>query len=128
MPHHPTPSELIDAVRQFLEARVLPELSGHTAFHARVAVNALSIVLRDLDVGGPLAQAEHERLEALLGRHGSLDELRRELCAAIAHDRIALDDPDLITFLRATTLGHLSIDNPKYASYLRATSPRPPGD
>jgi len=38
--------ELVTAVRDFLEQRAMPELKGHTAFHARVAANALGIVAR----------------------------------------------------------------------------------
>ena len=37
---HPEIGELVAAVREFLERRALPELEGHTAFHARVAANA----------------------------------------------------------------------------------------
>jgi aminoglycoside phosphotransferase (APT) family kinase protein len=47
----PTASELIEAVREFLTDRVMPGTAGQLAFHARVAANALGIVLRELELG-----------------------------------------------------------------------------
>ena len=47
----PTASELIEAVREYLTAQVLPATSGQLAFHARVAANALAIVARELELG-----------------------------------------------------------------------------
>ena len=120
MPHQPTPSDLIEAVRGFLEDRALPELSGHSAFHARVAINALSIVLRELDLGRANDQAEQDRLAQLLGEHASLDDLRRLLVSRLESGAIDLMDPALMAHLSQTTMAHLAIDNPKYESYRRA--------
>jgi hypothetical protein len=50
----PTASELVDAVREYLLTSVLPTTSGQVAFHARVAANALAIVLRELELGPDL--------------------------------------------------------------------------
>jgi aminoglycoside phosphotransferase (APT) family kinase protein len=47
----PTSSELLEAVREFLTGTVLPQTSGQLSFHARVAANALAIVLRELELG-----------------------------------------------------------------------------
>jgi aminoglycoside phosphotransferase (APT) family kinase protein len=47
----PTASELLDAVREFLTASVMPATSGQLAFHARVAANVLGIVARELELG-----------------------------------------------------------------------------
>jgi hypothetical protein len=66
MMDQPSMLELVTAVRDFIEQRAMPELKGHTAFHARVAANALSIVKRELETGGPSAVAEQKRLKALL--------------------------------------------------------------
>ena len=46
-----TASELIDAVATFLKDEVSPTLSGRLAFHARVAVNVLELVKRELALG-----------------------------------------------------------------------------
>src|SRR5258706_3995914 len=83
MMDQPSVLELVTAVRDFLEQRAMPELKGHTAFHARVAANALGIVARELEQGGPSADAERERLAQLLGHDGSLMDLNRELCRKI---------------------------------------------
>jgi aminoglycoside phosphotransferase (APT) family kinase protein len=47
----PTSSELLEAVREFLTGTVLPQTSGQLSFHARVAANAVAIVLRELELG-----------------------------------------------------------------------------
>ena len=46
----PTASELLEAVREFLQVTVLPQTSGQLSFHARVAANAVGIVLRELEL------------------------------------------------------------------------------
>ena len=120
MPHQPTPANLVDAVRGFLEDRALPELSGHTAFHARVAINALSIVLREMEMGKAHDQAEHQRLSVLLGQDAPLDDLRQLLSMRLDYGEIDLMSPALLAHLKATTMAHLAIDNPKYESYRRA--------
>jgi hypothetical protein len=115
--------ELIGAVREFLEQRALPKLEGHTAFHARVSANALAIVERQLQLGPEAEAAERSRLRELLGRDGGLEELNRELCAAIRAGRIGLETPGLLEHLRETTLAKLAVDQPRYPTYRRATNP-----
>jgi aminoglycoside phosphotransferase (APT) family kinase protein len=57
-PHgRPTSSELLEAVREYLTTQVMPATTGQLAFHARVAANALGIVMRELELGPPPAQA-----------------------------------------------------------------------
>jgi hypothetical protein len=116
--------ELVGAVRDFLEHQALPKLEGHTAFHARVAVNALAIVERQLRLAPEAEAAERERLRALLGRDGGLEELNRELCARIRAGEIGIQTPGLAEHLRATTLAKLAVDQPKYSGYLRALAAR----
>jgi hypothetical protein len=121
----PTLAELVAVVREFLEHRALPALEGHTAFHARVAANALGIVERQLEHGTEAEAAERARLEALLGRTGTLDELNRELCRRIRAEEIGGDDADLMRHLRETTLAKLAVaklavDQPNYSRYRKA--------
>ena len=47
----PTATELLEAVREYLLGSVLPQTSGQLSFHARVAANAVAIVLRELELG-----------------------------------------------------------------------------
>ena len=60
MIRHPTALELIDAVARFIEERAAPALKDRDAFHARVAVNALGVVRRELEAGAA-AEAAFER-------------------------------------------------------------------
>jgi hypothetical protein len=113
MMDQPSIRELVDAVREFLEKRAMPELKGHTAFHARVAANALGIVSRQLEQGPHAAEEERARLVALLGQEGSLDDLNRALCKQIREG--AIDSPALHKHLELTTLDKVAIDQPNYS-------------
>jgi tRNA U54 and U55 pseudouridine synthase Pus10 len=116
----PSAAQLVAAVRDFLEKVAQPELRGHSAFHARVAANALAIVERELALGAEQDAAERERLRALLGRDDALEAQNRELCRAIRAGEITQDTPGLIEHLRATTLAKLAVDQPSYSGYRRA--------
>ncbi len=112
--------ELVEAVRDFIENRAMPELQGHTAFHARVAANALGIVLRELDRSGQAGAEELLRLSTLLGRDGTLDELNRDLCERIRAGSITLDTPGLARHLESTTRDKIAIDQPNYSGLRQA--------
>ena len=120
----PTLAELVGAVREFIEEQAMPNLEGRDAFHARVAANALAIVARQLELGPEAEASEHERLLALLGSEGSLDELNRELCRRIRSGDLAIENPDLLDHLRRTTLDKVAVDQPKYSGYRRALEKR----
>jgi hypothetical protein len=48
----PTPAELIEAVREFIEAEILPTVDDHRLrFRTLVAANALAIAGRELESG-----------------------------------------------------------------------------
>ncbi len=111
----PSMRELVETVREFLETRAMPELKGQTAFHARVAANALAIVGRELECGARAAQEERARLAALLGHDGALPDLNRALCRAIREGRFTLETPGLAGHLERTTLDKIAIDQPHYA-------------
>jgi hypothetical protein len=115
MMDQPSIRELVDAVRDFIEQRAMPELKGHTAFHARVAANALGIVSRQLEQGPNAAAEETARLVALLGKDGSLEELNRALCEQIRDGAMAIDSAGLQQHLELTTLDKVAIDQPNYS-------------
>jgi len=115
MMDQPSIGELVEAVRSFLETKAMPELKGHTAFHARVAANALAIVARQLELGAKADAEETARLVSLLGHGGDLDELNRELCRRIRAGGFALDDPRLTAHLEATARDKVAIDQPAYS-------------
>jgi hypothetical protein len=81
----PNASELATAVREFLEAEILPVLTDHRLrFRTLVAMNALSIVEREAP--GP-TQADWEtarRIRAGDIRPGDLQQLRAEVEARLA--------------------------------------------
>ena len=121
----PSSLELVTAVREFIEKHAMPELQGRTAFHARVAANALAIVARELEQGDPVNSAERERLRRLLQQDGTLAELNRELCRRIRDGRIAWDDPALGAHLVPTTLAKVAVDQPNYSGYLHSPHRKP---
>lgn len=127
----PSAVELLEAVRAFLEERALPELQGRTAFHARVAINALAIVKRELEQAPAAQSAELTRLRGLLGTpapardaqeasESALDRLNRELCRRIRGGAIAVNSPALADHLRQSTLATVAVDQPTYSGYRRA--------
>ena len=115
MMDQPSILELVNAVRSFLETKAMPELKGHTAFHARVAANALGIVSRELEFGPKAAEAEAARLATLLERDGTLEELNRALCKAIRSGTMGIASPELARHLENTTLAKVAIDQPSYS-------------
>lgn len=120
MQDQPSAIDLIEAVSEFIRNHAMPQLQGHTAFHALVAANALDIVKRELAVGPSAGEEELSRLKALLGEEGSLEELNRKLCAKIESGVLTLETPGLKEHLWKTTLTKLAIDQPKYSGYRRA--------
>jgi Domain of unknown function (DUF6285) len=123
----PSPDDLLAAVAGYLREQAVPQLQGQTAFHARVAANAIDIVRRQLALA-PAADAEEiERLRDLLGADGSLVELNRLLCQRIASGDMDLSTPGLGPHLWRVTLDKLAVDQPGYESYrrVRAADPHP---
>jgi len=115
--NRPTSFDLIEAVCEFLENKIIPKVDSYTAFHARVAINTLGIVKREMELGNDLSTEEHKRLSRLLKQDGHPDELNSLLCRKIRDGSIDYSNTDLINHLKKTTLGKLSIDNPEYSAY-----------
>jgi hypothetical protein len=117
----PTVFELLEAAAAFLREVAVPQLSGHSSFHARVAANALDVVKRELELRPAADRDEHARLTTLLHTDGSLEELNAQLSRRIADGELTLQTPGLAAHLWATTLAKVAIDQPTYASYRRET-------
>ena len=107
----PSPSLLIAEARRALDAGVAP------GFPQKVVANALGIAQRELEMGPSLAEAERERLLALLGAEGDLASLNARLSAAIREGAIATDDTALLDHLIKTTIAKLEIDQPAYPAF-----------
>lgn len=115
MMDQPTALEIVIVVREFLEQKVMPELKGHTAFHVRVAANALGTVARELELGPEANANEHARLKAILGIDGSLLDLNKEFSQRIRDERVTLDTPGVAEHLRLMTIDKVKIDQPGYS-------------
>ncbi|MGY3453683.1 DUF6285 domain-containing protein [Bradyrhizobium sp. USDA 4353] len=119
MQDEPTPTELVQAVADFLRNDITPLISGHQAFKLRVGINALDLVVRQLTQAAAADAAEHARLKQLLGEDGALVDLNRALANQIASGAVDLATPGLKEHLWQTTLDKLAVDQPNYASYKR---------
>lgn len=118
MIQNPTADELLEAVIGFIQERAAPRLEGRDAFLARVAVNALGVVRREL-AQGPAAEAgAQERLRVLLSRDGDYDALNAELCEALRSGRLDAIGA-VLDHLKASAVDQIGIDQPGYSG-LRA--------
>lgn len=111
---HPPAADLLEVVRDFLDAEVLPSLSGDRRFQCRVAINVLGIVARELRLGPEAARGARDRLRALLGVDGSLDALTRVLATGLRDGTVDLDAPALRTHLVESLREALRVNNPAW--------------
>jgi hypothetical protein len=134
MQSHPAMSELLEAVRDLIERRVLPAATEpDLRYRARIAAHLLEVVERELIGRTERLMAELGRLDELLGRspraalenparlHAMVEEGNRALC-----ERIRAGDADggpwrsrVFAHVRATVRDQVAIDNP---AELEATS------
>ena len=96
----PTNREMVQAVRDWLAEEIKPQAEGHAKFQVAVAINALGIVMRDLDAG---VRAED-----------------RALADALLSGATTLAEPGLLAKLRRAVLDKCAVDSPKYAALARA--------
>ncbi len=122
MQDKPDMVDLMQAVQDFVGEEIAPRLSGHAAFSARVAVNVLALMRRELELGPRFRVAEQARLEALLNKSDTLEALNRILCDKIAKGALGPEDQALMDHLKRATMGKLAIDQPTYAGYQTAQS------
>ena len=125
MHDQPSVSELVQAVKNFIDETAGPNLTGHAAFHARVASNALATVLRDLEMRPEQEAAEAKRLAALLNTEADeadLATLNARLSERIRSGDLTADTPGLLEHLKATTIAQVEIDQPRYSGLKTAKS------
>ncbi len=96
----PTNREMVQAVRDWLADEIKPGAAGHGKFQVAVAMNALGIVMRDLDAG---VRAEDQAS-----------------AAALLNGAVTLAEPRLLAKLRRAVLDKCTVDSPKYAALARA--------
>ena len=138
MQDRPNAVELLVAVREHLEAALLPAINDQRLrFQTLVAANVLSIVERELALSANHAEAEWARLDALLHDQVQLPatasdvrtklaERNRELCAQI--EAGAWDDAAertaLLAHVQQTATEKLEIANPRFLARAMAERPR----
>lgn len=106
-PHdRPSASELLESVREWLERDVLTSVEGRLQFHTRVAINALNIVMRELEMGAS-QEKTHEDVMNALGvtddqtlatgiRNGDFDQNLAEVLMAlkpVVEDKVRVANP-----------------------------------
>jgi hypothetical protein len=128
MQDRPHAAELAEAVREFIETEVLPEIGDpRLRFRVLVAANGLGILERELTAGPALVRRQVESLMRLLGRGGpipdDLAELRtraRDLDAELARRIRSGDAPEgTLAHLLATVADKLRIASPRYLERYR---------
>jgi len=122
----PSTAELVEAVKRFIDDTASPQLTGHAAFHARVASNVLATILRELEQRPRAEQEEKTRLLALLNVEPDtpLDTLKRDLCERIRKGDMDLSTTGLLEHLKTTTIAQLSVDQPRYSGLALALQSR----
>ena len=110
---HPKTEELAKAVAGWVD-EVRPSLDPRNAFLARVAVNVLGVIQREL-TQGPAAEARAvEGMAGVLGHPGDFAELNAELCARIRAGEFTVETPGLLAVLTTMARDQVAIDQPNY--------------
>ena len=111
-PHDPpTAAQLTEAVREWLENQVMPNVSGAMQFHARVAVNVLAMVEREIELGGD----QQQRHASGLAQLGCVDDA--DLARRIRGGELDVDGEvrvDVEEFVFQSVVDKLRVANPKY--------------
>lgn len=108
-PHdRPSAEEMVEAVREWLQADVVGATTGRLAFHARVAANMLAMVEREMALGAGMAEAHRERLARL----GCADDA--ELAARIRAGSLDSRWSEVFEAVSASVRDKLAVANPRY--------------
>jgi hypothetical protein len=99
----PPAATLLQAAARYLEDELLPTLDGYHRFQARVTVNVLRIVERELRSAAPPNDAGPGAAELALAE-------------AIRSGRLPIDSPGLAAQLRADLAQALALNNPKWTN------------
>ena len=113
----PTAAELLAAVADFLREEATPALDRaepRLGFQMRVAANSLAILEREARLGAGADAREHARLQALLRRDGTLEDLNRELARQLRTGERDERDAELMAHLDATIADKIAIANPRW--------------
>ncbi len=104
----PTASQLLEAVKEWVEGDAREATTGRVQFHTRVVANVMALLERELQSGPAMAEAHAARLAGL----GVSSEA--ELASRIRGGEWSVDDRRLLDAVRATVVDKLAVANPKY--------------
>jgi hypothetical protein len=108
-PHdRPSASELLESVREWLERDVLTSVEGRLQFHTRVAINAMNIVIRELELGADQEVTHAEVMKALSVAND------RELADAIRAGDFDANLTDVLQALKPVVEDKVRVANPGY--------------
>ena len=108
---HPSAAELLDATIEFLTDAVTPTVPVEQAFHLRVALNALSMVRRELESPGDDDASHLRRLAAI----GYADDAA--LAVALRAGEVPADRmPQVRASLLADAEARLLVVNPRFVA------------
>lgn len=110
----PSSSVLLAATLHYLEQELMPTLSGYHRFQTRVAIRTLKTIQRESELRSTQESREKERLVALVGHQGGIEELSRELTKRIRSGELTLDNPALRQHIRQSLADALAINNPQW--------------
>ena len=128
MNDRPTAAELMEGVRRFLEADLLPTFSDpRLRFQTLIAANVLAIAGRELSSEEDSLREEHELLMAILAKSASAPQRTAELREAVREANRQLceqirggdfEDAErfraLAAVLRRLVVRKLEVANPRY--------------
>ena len=92
---HPRTEELAQAVAAWID-QIRPSLDPRNAFLARVAVNVMGVIGRELTLGPRPRPAPSSGMAAVLGHGGDFADLNAELCARIRAGELTVETPGLL--------------------------------
>lgn len=104
----PNARQLVESVREWLERDVLAATNGRVQFHARVAINVLAMVERELELGSAQAREHDDRLRSL-GVFSDV-ELADAIRNGVLDERLA----EVVESVRADVIAKLMVANPNH--------------
>lgn len=104
----PSIQQLVEAVREWMERDVLTSTTGRVQFHTRVAINALAMVERELEMGSSQLVRHQEQLADI----GYANDT--ELAAAIRRGDADCNIDQVVNVVRAAVVDKLAVANPGY--------------
>jgi hypothetical protein len=110
---HPRTEELARAVAGWID-EVRPSLDPRNAFLARVAVNVLGVIQRELTQGPAAEGRAVAGMAEVLGHPGTFAELNAEFCARIRSGELTVETAGLLPLLAVMANDQLAIDQPNY--------------